>query len=443
MKLKHIMLTILALCLLLSACGQQAVEETQLPTQAPTEPTVAATEPVQEEAVIPAAVLPEEDAVTGTLIFYLNDTPVHAGGPVSDLVDAGIHTYADLTEILQPGHMSGAIRVLVDIPDMEEDEEPFIFFAAMNPYDEPKMISECLIYSLTANYADGVLFGSGKEEEPFVTGTTTLEELLEAYGEPTETVTRKERYKELFYYEPFSCVSFLCKNGVVRQVNAYYGANVFSGLAEDLDFELTGRAQEDDAVIFMSQYMDVTPYLTGEERSEEDKTGILESFDESFWLNGSEIKFGIHVSELPSPFMENLVDLEMPLSRNYYTRTGRGEPEEFFLINSDGQRNSRSNNLVVKGVIVENPSYCNWGFDNSLFHEFSCQGVTQDSTIAQVLELLGQPRELLFTSVERNCFVWMHYETEAGDYLHIRVDPILDQVVEVNMVKHFEKERSY
>ena len=93
--------------------------------------------------------------------------------------------------------------------------------------------------------------------------------------------------------------------------------------------------------------------------------------------------------------------------------------------------------------MTENYHYTNWGFDNSAFHSFNCQGVTENSTIDDVLEMLGQPRELICSSGERTCFAWMHYETEEGDTLRIRVDPMRNQVIEVHMSKYFENEQDY
>ncbi|MBP3588917.1 MAG: hypothetical protein J6J51_07770, partial [Clostridia bacterium] len=225
MKIRYRMiLTALAVCLLLSACGAAPAAETQptaAPTEAPTEPIVAETEPVVEKPAfmqklhyqpeLSETALPGEDAATGTMFFYLNDKAVCAGAPVSDLIDVGFHTYGDLTQIIQPWHMSGVIRVLIDLPDVGEKEEPYVFFSALNASDEPRMISECLIYSITVTYQDGISFGSGNEKEPFVTGTTTKEELVEAYGEPTHIDSMKERYEELFYYQPFNSISILCK----------------------------------------------------------------------------------------------------------------------------------------------------------------------------------------------------------------------------------------
>ena len=102
-----------------------------------------------------------------------------------------------------------------------------------------------------------ISFGSGNESEPFVSGVSTRDEIVAAYGEPDETVSNNDLYEEIFYYEPFNCVSFAFRGGVVRQISAYYSANVYGGL--DVDFALDASAMEKDAYILMSQYMDVTP----------------------------------------------------------------------------------------------------------------------------------------------------------------------------------------
>lgn len=494
----RLILMLLVFSLLLSACGAApaeapseaaAIQATEAPvqTEAPTEAveqTPAFLEKLHYRPRLSKTVLPEEDEATGTLKFYLNDRTVYAGAPVSDLLELEFHTFTDLAETLEPWHTSGVIRAeFVQTVEKEEEdaqkeketENAFVYFVVLNASDEPCMISEGVIYSVTATYQDaGIRFGTGHEDEPFVTGVTTLEELTEAYGEPTHTEKRRKNYEEIFYYQPFNSVSFMFKNGILEQVNAYYSANVYGELAADIDFELTGTPMENDAMIMMSQYLDVKPYMTVpvvEEEPEEDTekeksqtaatepeeaeeevemqaelgkdTGILKEFDDSFQLNGSTITLGCQINELPSPFLEDLNDLSIPVGRNYYIRTGRHDPEEFFVLNKNGQYNSRSDTLTVKGVIVENKNYCNWGFDNSAFHSFNCMGVTEDSTIDDILALFGAPRELVASSGERTCFLWMHYETEAGDYIHIRVDPVLNQVIEVHQVKHFDVEYTY
>lgn len=452
---KYILLMVLAMCLLLSACTVSAtVQETAEPTVAATEAVEEATEAaavLEEESsdqgklhyqpVLTQTVLPQSDEATGTLCFYLNGKTIYAGCPVADLIEVGFHSYTDLTTVVQPWHMSEVVRVLIDLPDTEEDDEPYLFFVAINASDEPCMISECLIYSITVNCQSGISFGSGQEREPFVSGVSTRDEIVGAYGEPDETVSGHTNYEEIYYYEPFSGVSFSFFGGKVRQISTYYSANVFGGLEGSVDFGLDAGATEKDCLILMSQYLDVTPYLEGGEVAE--GTGILTKFNDYFEINNSRIQFGCMVSELPSPFLEDLNDLAMVVDRNYYIRTGRNDPEEFFVINHKGQVNSRSNNLLIKGIVTESCHYSNWGVDNSDFHSFNCQGVTENSTIDDVLELFGQPAELICTNSERTCFAWMHYETEEGDTLRIRVDPMLNQVVEVHMSKYFEKQRSY
>ena len=179
------------------------------------------------------------------------------------------------------------------------------------------------------------------------------------------------------------------------------------------------------------------------EPEEENKVGIVADLDDFIYLDGKKIELGCNTVEMPDPFGSPFKGLSMPLNRNYYIRTGIGNEEEFFIINAKGGANGYADGLQVKGVITENRSYDNWGIDNSGFHTFEYQGMSQDSTIDDVLELFGQPREVLCTSSGRFCFTWLHYETEEGDYLHVRVDPMLNEVVEVRVSKYFENEKYY
>lgn len=400
--------------------------------------------------------LPQKEEATGTLMFYLGGKAVHAGGPVSSLLELDIFTYRDMTVLVQPWHMTDVIKLQVKLPDTEEANWPNVFFVAMNASDTPCPISECLIYSITINCESGIEFGSGVEKEHFVTGQSTREELVAAYGEPDASVSDYSLYEEIFYYQPFNGVSFAFRRDVVRQISAYYSANVYGSLEDTLDFDIEAGPMEKDALILMSQYLDVTPYLskdqdesgneaeeTAETNDSKDTTGILSKFDDCFVLDTQRIEFGAKIEDLPEPFRGDLNGLLMPVNRNYYIRVGRNNPEEFFVINSEGQRNSMSNTLCIKGVITESNLYCNWGVDNSGFHSFSCQGITQESSIDDVLSRFGAPKELVCSSGERTCFAWMHYESENGDTLRIRVDPIVNQVVEVQMSKYFENQHHY
>ena len=193
-KVRCALILLLMVSLLLGGCAvrvtaEETVMPTVAPTQAPVEETAAPTEAPTEPAeparfTLKETVFPEKDAATGTLTFYINNKKVYAGGPVSDLLDAGVTTYENLQAIVQPWHMTSVLRVRVEMEDTEEEDLPFVFFIAMNASDEPKMVSECMLYSVTINTDDYVLFGSGREAMPFVTGETTIDEIMAAYGEP-------------------------------------------------------------------------------------------------------------------------------------------------------------------------------------------------------------------------------------------------------------------
>ena len=133
----------------------------------------------------------------------------------------------------------------------------------------------------------------------------------------------------------------------------------------------------------------------------------------------------------------------MPVLKNYYVLAGRNVAEQFYFINLNGQKEDMSNTLTVKGVFTQNCNYSNWGRDNSDFHEFQYENLTQDSTIEDVLAQYGAPMELHCTSSAKACFAWMHYKDEAGNTLRVCVDPMLNQLIELRVSKYYEGEIYY
>ena len=456
---RRMILVLLVVSMLLPGCA--AAPEETTPATAATEatevPTEAATEPVE---VLAEVKLPEEDVATGTLCLYFGDKTIYAGGQVADIIDIGVQTYSDWEQMIQPLHMSDVIRVRIEDESVAEKDRPFVFFVAVNTSEEPQMLKDCMIYSLTINTDSGVAFGSGQEQEHFVTGETTLDEMLETYGDPDyESKDTKYNFKEIAYYEPFSCAYFSFKNDKVRQIFTYYSANLFADQAEAFDHELTGYFGN-DCYILMDQYLDVEPYLpkeeeetdeeetdkeekpddTAEETAPESTTGVLSEFVETITLADQTIELGMEVTEMPSPFKEAFVGLQVPLVLHTYMTVGRVNPEEFWLINENGQNGYLADTLLVKGVITRNRNYSNWGEDNSVYNSFEYDGLTEEMTIEDILEKYGAPKELNCTSTARDCFAWMHYEDENGNYVHFCVDPILDQLVEIRVNKYFPKE---
>lgn len=427
---KRLLLVFMIACMLLCACGAPAAE-TEAPTAAATEPVV--TQPEETEPQTVEAVLPEEDAATGTLMFYFGEYRIHAGAPMDDLIKMGIHTEQNLAAIVQPGHTSEVITVRVDLEDKGQEEDPLLFVVAINAAQEPQTVARCTIYSITVNTETGISFGSGNEETPFVSGKTKRAEIVEAYGEPGYSRSGDSRYEEIAYYQPFSSAYFTFKDGVVRQIVTCYSANLFSDLAESFPYDLGGTYFGADATILMSRYLYVEPYLDGTAEVEK-----LEVLDESIVMDGQTVELGMRAADMPTPFGEPFQDLLMPVNRKYYVRTGRNNEEEFYLLNWNGQNSENdADDLLVKGVITENRNYCNWSTDNSAFHEFDYMGLTQDSTIEELLEIFGMPREITFGSSGRICEAWLHYEDVNGNTLLIRVDPMLDQVVELHVSKYY------
>lgn len=434
----RLILTVLALGLLLSGCGAAQIqpEETAAPTMAiaPTEPAV--TEPAPTEAPVDKVAalaekteFPSENAATGTLKFYIGDQAVFAGGLVSDLLGLGVRTYDDLSAPLRPGHISGNIRVWLE----EGENTTNLFFTAINPTDESRAISDCLIYSMTVNMEEGIAFGSGNETAPFVTGISTYEELTAAYGEPDYYNSGNPEYEEIAYYEPFNYAYFSFKDGVVRQIMTVYSASIHGSLAESTTQELQGYFGN-DAYLLMSRYLDMTDYLPGAQPREDKVAPALEEF---ILLDDMKIELGCLVNEMPATFSEPFEGIEQVMGKDAYYRTGIGNEEEFYLLN-ENPRGNLSSYTTVMGVIAQNPNYVNWGFDLSGFHTFSYQGMTNDSTIEDVLEIFGEPREMLFTSSAKACFVWMHYQDAMGNTLRLCVDPMTDQISEIRVVKYYE-----
>lgn len=449
---RRALLILLAMSLLLSGCamGQKAeetvapTEVTQAPTETPTEaPTEAPTEPTEPEPYqLTDTVLPENDTATGTLKFYIKGQEIYAGGPVSSVLAAGVTSYDDFNQTIQPWHMSNVIRVRVELEDTKD--KPYLYFVAMNPTGEPQKLSDCLLYSLTVNGDKGIQFGSGKEATPFVSGETTMDEIVAAYGEPGYSYSEMSAYWEIAYYEPFSCAYFAFYNGHVRQIFTYYSANLFGDLAENFEHDLGNHYFGNDCYILMDQYMDVAPYLPTAEEQQPENTGVVESLSEKITLGDAEITLDVFATEMPSPFGDAFVELLFPVGHNYYIRGGRVNAEEFVLINRDYPKGETyAEQLRVKGVVTENRNYVNWGNDSSDFNTFQYENLTQDSTIDDILEQYGQPKKMNCTSYARACFAWLHYEDKAGNTLQICVDPILNQIMEIKVSKYYEGELIY
>ncbi len=439
MKGKKCLIVLLAaLCVGLSACRQVSAQQMQpdkeeQPVATESAPPVTAPQetepPVTEPAVqVPVAEFPETDRATGTLCFYIDGKPVYSGGMVSSIVEAGAVFEDDLTVSLDPRHSSKTLRA--HFAD-ENGKIKYLYVVAINWTDEACPISKCSIYSLAVNCQDGISFGSGRGAEPFVTGVTTSEQLLETYGEPNYHNTGKD-FEEIAYYEPFSCAYFICRDGVVEQINAHYGAHVLQKPAAEMECKYT----ESDSWMLMSRYLDITPYLKGKQEIVSELTNLIQ-------LGEDTVELGKLCKELPEQWYKDLAKMRTDLASRYYMTVGKVGKPNFTLLNTQAGTVKGFGATVIKGVRSNNPGYHNWGQDFSAYPAFSYQGITQDSSIPEVLEQLGAPCDILCTGNGRTCFAWMQYENDSGITCKIMVDPALNQVVEIRLDQHFKNEVSY
>ena len=439
MKIKYHLIWILALLLLTACAAVPAAEKPEPTVPVPTVEQIQETAaPTEAVGAFDLAAEPEFEKADGNMVFYLNEKPVYSGGPMADVIAAGIYTDYDLNEVLEPLHFSGVIQVQAGIPgESGGDRGPMVYVVAMNPTRQLLPVSECLIYSIMVNYEDGISFGRGKTGEPFVSGVSTMKEILEAYGEPTQMNTAA-KVTEIAYYGLFDCAYFTFSGDTVKQISTYYSANVFGGLAETFDGVLPDTYYGADCWVLMDQYLDVDSYLDA--RQEITPTGELPG---QISLNGETIQLGGRCVDLPAPFGETFNGLQIPLDGYHYVRMGIKNEEEFYLINPGNTYNTAADKALVKGVITESCTYTNWGTDNSGYLPFDYQGITQDSTIEDVLAQFGAPQELVCASHFRTCFAWLHYEDTNGNTLRIRVDPIVNRVVELRLSMYFKGEKAY
>ena len=429
-------------------CGAETEQpETTAPATVPAETIPEETTPVETvpeetEPVLPVVEFPAADEATGTLKFYFDGKSIYAGGPVSDIIEIGVEFDDDITQMLLPGQVSGNIPARLILEDVAWADRPEFYFNAINPYAEARPVSECVIYGITVNMEEGIEFGSGMEDTPFVSGVTTREEIEGAYGTPDYSDSDSKVYHEIAYYEPFSTAFFSFRNGVVRQIMTCYSGNIHGELADSFEYELSGYFGN-DAYILMSQYMDVKPYL--KENWDEKTAPLAGTLEESILLGEDRIELGCKVEQMPEQFSKPYIDLEIqtPIHDNHYIRSGVVNHEEFYLINRGGLSSGRAIHAYVKGVITHNCYYTNWDQDNSGYFEFDYMGLKSSASIEDVLELFGQPYQMNCTSSPKACFVWMYYMDDSQNKLQVCVDPMTDQIVELTVSKYYPKETTY
>lgn len=439
MKLKNgMVVSVFAVCLGLTACGQFPVIQAQaggsgqvmLSEELPVMTQPITTEPPVTEPpeTLPVAVFPETDQATGTLCFYIDGKPIYSGGTIASIAEAGAEFEDDLSFTLEPGYTSKNLRAKFA---GEDGKIRYLYVVAVNWGKESRTADLCSIYSLAVNCQEGISFGSGRGAEPYKTGVTTGEELIAAYGEPDYHNQGKD-FEELAYYEPYSCAYFVCRDGVVDQIRAYYSAHVRTAPEKQPECSYA----EADSWMLMSQYLDVTPYLAG-------KQEVVTQMQNTIQLGENTVELGKVCNELPELWYKDIEKMRVELEGRHFITVGKVGKPSFTLLNAQAGLVKKLGGTVIKGVQTYNPGYYNWGMDYSAYPAFTYGSITQDSSIQEILEVLGNPYEILCTSNGNTCFAWLHFHNDSGMTLKIMVDPGLNQVIEVRLDQHHNNEISY
>ena len=433
-KLKRILPGLLPI-LLLAGCSA-AIQETEPAVTQPMETLPVQTQPTEIQPQNTGLAFPTEDMATGLLKFYFGEHQIHAGGMVSDVLALDPRTFGDLSVSLLPGHVSDILRM--DVAG-EDGEEITFFIRAINTGETAAAIADCRIYAVIINGEDNISFGSGVEKEPFRTLQTTEKEILDAYGEPDFNRSGDEQYREIGYYSPFDHAYFTFEKGTLRQIMTCWSADYHSAAAEAFAEELP-EFFGNDAWILLDRFLDTKPYREDKVKK---STGVLDEVPMTITVDGQQIQLGCFVHEMPKKFSDPYQEVPTHLGGMRYLRIGIGNPEEFYVINRHGLRDSYVYYAEVKGIFTSNRDYANWGRDFTDYHEFEYAGIRSGSAIEDVLAVFGEPEVIYCSSNANYCFAWFHYRDEAGNELRICVDPMVDQIIELSINKYYEGQLAY
>lgn len=408
---------------LLAGCSASP-KDTEAVSTAPaqTTPLPQTTEPIPTD---PEPYISIENA-PGKVYFRIGGRDFSCGQPVADILTTTEHVHADVEALVQPLGYSQDIRLR--LPDEAGDYTRTVYFSAVNPTQEPLAVKDCLIYSLAVNCETGHNFGLG--ENSFVTGQTTDEQIIAAWGEPTSLTVSHwegqedgENFRDLVYYRPFSYLQIITRGGVVDQVRAYHGAELHGALSQQ---EAPGEPWEADALLLLSRHMDITPYLNG------GKGGVAE-LPMEIEIEGKVIKMGVRTRDLPQPWRrlyENAACI-MKARRCIYSQFPN--QEGFIFGNPDQALMERFEDAQIKGIHAFNPLYSNRGYAQSAYRGFTYSGFDHTATIEEVVQTLGLPYEVYAENGPGWCFVWLHFVSSDGDTLRLKVDPESNQLIELRL----------
>lgn len=426
------LLSLMLAALLLAGCSTPAEttpspETTSLPETTPPPETTQPSQTTQPIQTTQTDILSMGDIqeAPGMLVFYMGDSYFRCGQPVALLLGEKVHIHGDTEALVQPLQYSDEIRLRY--PN-EQGEYQNLYFVAVNPTNELLPVKDCLIYSLAVNCEAGHRFSLDGLE--IISGVTKDSEILASWGEPTTQTLSKaegeaegENYRDMVYYRPFSYLQIITRGGVVDQVRTCYNAYLYPELSLQ---EAPGTPGESDALLLLSRHMDITPYLGGGK-------GSNTPLEMSIVIDGKQIKMGILTRELPQPWRGLYQNAACVMKHRRCMYSQFPNQEGFIFGNPDRVIMKTFELAQIKGIHAFNPEYRNRGFAQSAYRGFTYGTFSHTATIEEVIQSLGRPYELVPESGVGWCFVWLHYQSETGDTLRLKVDPESNQIIELRL----------
>ncbi len=383
---------------------------------------------IGSETAAPEAQPLSDGSAGGNIAFYVNDAPVFAGMNISRALTGDVRCPDDLDLMLEPGQFSGILRL--EFPS-EEGERITLFAIVTNTASQPAAVRDCTIYSLSAYDGCAAQIGEGR----LVSGEAKVSDVIAVYGEPTRR-TSGEDSDILVYHKPLSTLTFTAHDGVVRQVTAYHIAGQYQ---QEIN-TCAGLAAEDisslEGLTVLSRYLDVSPYAAGESGPHQELSTTLQTY-------GTDIELGCDIEELPLAVAEKYINLYCPTAPYETIRVGLANEVEFRFYNSSLEHQLKLGGMVVQGAYLMNPVYSGFGADNSGHQTFSYMGLTNEDGIERILDTLGQPTKVSAVCDGRHGYAWLHYIAESGDTADFKVDIFTGELIELRVIKYFEKAKGY
>lgn len=371
----------------------------------------------------------------GRATYYAGGLPFRVGDTLDQFAESGFEvSEGDYNTIIDPW---GFFETYV-IANGE-----YVYLSVMNESDEPQPLAYCR--AVKASMISGVVLD--KEIELAV---STVEDVKNKYG--TDNILRE--VKEDSYAEEI----YLCYGSILDNIVFSFEDNVLKKieiLCVDNLFDEVEYSQEDlNSNLPLLQMTLMANYIDVKEFKEADGLSLTFDFDEKMGgayiplvLEDTKINIGKDlamfesigfVCESSGAFSdESTKNVEANSSRSY---SGGGFSFKGKEIDGVSVFNVEDEDLPIEKTYISGVEFYNDKATSAVCDdgpEFELWGITNDSTIEDIIAKLGMPTD--YGNIgEFPTLVWMEYNmyTEDGSYYWIKiyVNPILNEIYKLELV---------